>query len=83
MEATVTANDLRHRFPEMVRRVQQGETLIATSRSRPVFRIVPMQQAVSDVAWLDRVHAVMGPAPSMYQINRIVHQVRREKNRFQ
>ncbi len=77
MEATMTASDMRHRFAEIVRRVQRGETLIVQSRSRPVFCIVPMQQAAGDVAWLDQVHAAEGVVPSMEQVSRIVHQVRR------
>ena len=40
MEATVTASDFRQKFPEIVKQVSSGKTLIAISHSKPVFRTV-------------------------------------------
>jgi|GEM_PF-2747922 len=81
MENTITATDVRYRFPELVKRVQQGESFIAIAHSRPIFRIVPLEQpgqlpAASD--WLARVEASPARAtPSLKEINALVHSIRR------
>jgi len=80
MDNTVTASDVRHQFPKIVERVQRGESLVAISHSRPVFRIVPLDEASGPVDWLKRMHAAPSRrTPSLEEINEIVHRIRRGK----
>jgi prevent-host-death family protein len=46
MDRTITARDLRIDLPRIVKRVQKGERFTVVYRSRPAFRLVP----VDDVA---------------------------------
>jgi len=77
MNNTITASEVRHQFPRIVKRVQRGETLVAISRSRPVFQIVPLDYQSMGTDWLGRVTASGGDAPSMKEIASIVHRIRR------
>src|SRR3989304_8807589 len=43
MDQTINAKDLRASVPETVRRVRRGERFTVLYRSRPAFRIVPVQ----------------------------------------
>ena len=43
MDQTINARELRARLPEPVRRVRRGERFTVLYRSRPAFRIVPVQ----------------------------------------
>ncbi len=45
MDQTINAKELRARLPEPVRRVRRGERFTVLYRSRPAFRIVPVQGA--------------------------------------
>jgi prevent-host-death family protein len=42
MDTTINAKELRASLPDMVRRVQRGESFTVLYRSRPAFRIVPI-----------------------------------------
>lgn len=42
MDTTINAKELRASLPDMVRRVQRGESFTVLYRSRPAFRIVPV-----------------------------------------
>ena len=44
MERTINAKELRASLPETVRRVRRGERFTVLYRSRPAFRIVPIEQ---------------------------------------
>ena len=43
METTINAKQLRASLPETVRRVRRGERFTVLYRSRPAFRIVPVE----------------------------------------
>jgi prevent-host-death family protein len=43
---TINAKDLRATLPSVVRRVRRGERITVLYRSRPAFRIVPVDDAV-------------------------------------
>ena len=76
MEPTVTASDFRNKFPELVKQINRGESLVAILRSRPVFRVVPLTAAASPADWL--VKLKKSPdynEPSMEEINKIVHKI--------
>lgn len=45
MERTINAKELRASLPETVARVRRGERLTVLYRSRPAFRIVPVEDA--------------------------------------
>ena len=82
VEATVTASDFRRKFPEIVERIQAGESLVAISRSRPVFRVVPLQAETQPSDWLAKLRrAPSRGEPSMEEINGIVHKLRLAKFR--
>lgn len=78
MQATVTASDFRRRFPEIVKRVQQGETLIAISNSRPVFKVIPIESGKESEDWLMKLkQAPASAAPTNDDINEIIHGIRK------
>ena len=80
MEATVTASDFRKKFPEIVERVSRGESLVAISRSRPVFRVVPLKTESSPTDWLTKLRQSPHQAgPSMDEISKIVHGIRKKR----
>lgn len=84
MATPITATEVRHRFPEIVRRVAQGESFVAIARSRPVFRIVPLaaEELGERSDWLGRVKEAGGSrAPSMKALNEMVHRLRRRRRR--
>ncbi len=47
MRNTINAKDLRATLPSVVRRVRRGERITVLYRSRPAFRIVPVDDAVT------------------------------------
>lgn len=78
METTVTASDFRNKFPQIVQQVKNGETLIAILRSRPVFKVVPLSTSEKKENWLSKIReAGEADAPSMEEINKIVHNIRK------
>lgn len=46
MERTINAKQLRASLPETVRRVRRGERFTVLYRSRPAFRIVPVEEGL-------------------------------------
>jgi len=50
MERTINANQLRASLREIVRRVRRGERFTVLYRSRPAFRIVPVQEMLVETA---------------------------------
>jgi prevent-host-death family protein len=44
MERTINAKELRAQLPKIVRSVQRGEQFTVLYRSRPAFRIVPVNE---------------------------------------
>lgn len=44
MDQTINAKQLRASLPETVRRVRRGERFTVLYRSRPAFRIVPVEE---------------------------------------
>jgi prevent-host-death family protein len=48
MDQTINAKELRASLPETVRRVRRGERFTVLYRSRPAFRIVPVQGGADD-----------------------------------
>lgn len=44
MATTINAKDLRASLPEVVRRVRRGDRFTVIYRSRPAFRIVPVDE---------------------------------------
>lgn len=78
MYATVTASDFRRSFPEIVKRVQQGESLIAISNSRPVFKVIPLESETESEGWLAKLNqAPVSKTPSIDDINEIIHDIRK------
>lgn len=45
MSITINAKDLRASLPEVVKRVRRGDRFTVVYRSRPAFRIVPVDDA--------------------------------------
>lgn len=45
MSITINAKDLRASLPDVVERVRKGERFTVLYRSRPAFRIVPIDEA--------------------------------------
>ena len=83
MEATVTASDFRNKFPEIVKQVKNGESLVAILRSRPVFRIIPLtSENSSQVNWLSKLQKTTDyNEPSMEEINSLVHKLRKKSKK--
>jgi len=50
MEKTINAKQLRASLPDTVRRVRRGERFTVLYRSRPAFRIVPIEGGTSESA---------------------------------
>ncbi len=50
MERTINAKQLRASLPETVRRVRRGERFTVLYRSRPAFRIVPVEEGPDETA---------------------------------
>lgn len=50
MDHTINAKQLRASLPDTVRRVRRGERFTVLYRSRPAFRIVPVDQGLTDTA---------------------------------
>ena len=50
MERTINAKQLRASLPETVRRVRRGERFTVLYRSRPAFRIVPVEDGLAQAA---------------------------------
>lgn len=50
MERTINATQLRASLPETVRRVRRGERFTVLYRSRPAFRIVPVEEGLVETA---------------------------------
>jgi prevent-host-death family protein len=53
MDRIINAKDLRASLPEIVRRVRRGERFTVLYRSRPAFRMVPVDEAVTAAGPLD------------------------------
>lgn len=47
MERTINAKELRASLPETVARVRRGERFTVIYRSRPAFRIVPVEEGLA------------------------------------
>jgi prevent-host-death family protein len=43
MDRSINAKQLRASLPQIVRRVQKGERFLVLYRSRPAFRVVPVE----------------------------------------
>lgn len=56
MERTINAKELRAQLPNIVRSVQRGEQFTVLYRSRPAFRIVPVNEE-------DQVNVPLGKDP--------------------
>lgn len=50
MDKTINAKQLRASLPETVRRVRRGERFTVIYRSRPAFRIVPIDEGTAATA---------------------------------
>jgi prevent-host-death family protein len=50
MDHTINAKQLRASLPDTVRRVRRGERFTVLYRSRPAFRIVPVEQGDMNTA---------------------------------
>jgi len=50
MDKTINAKQLRASLPETVRRVRRGERFTVLYRSRPAFRIVPVEEGLVEAA---------------------------------
>lgn len=50
MDRTINAKQLRASLPETVRRVRRGERFTVLYRSRPAFRIVPVEEGLGAAA---------------------------------
>ncbi len=63
MEKTINAKQLRASLPETVRRVRRGERFTVLYRSRPAFRIVPIEdEAGADLPPLESDPIYRAPA---------------------
>jgi prevent-host-death family protein len=49
MDRTITAKDLRASLPRVVERVRRGEHITVIYRSRPAFRLVPIEPTDASV----------------------------------
>ena len=54
MDRSINAKQLRASLPDIVRRVQKGERFLVLYRSRPAFRVVPVEpEDIGDAVPLD------------------------------
>jgi antitoxin (DNA-binding transcriptional repressor) of toxin-antitoxin stability system len=75
MARYVGAKEFRERFPNMVEDLKQAGEIVVLKRSKPLFKVVPFEQAPSDL--LDRASAVDdNTRPDLQEISRIVHELR-------
>ncbi len=54
MAKTINTKELRAKLPQLVERVRRGERFLVLYRSRPAFRLVPVDAAEADASDLDR-----------------------------
>ncbi|MBI5477567.1 MAG: type II toxin-antitoxin system prevent-host-death family antitoxin [Deltaproteobacteria bacterium] len=62
MDRIINAKDLRASLPEIVRRVRRGERFTVLYRSRPAFRMVPVDEAGAAPGPLDADPLFRAPA---------------------
>lgn len=62
MDRTINAKKLRASLPETVRRVRRGERFTVLYRSRPAFRIVPVEEGLAAAAPLEEDPLYRAPA---------------------
>lgn len=62
MDRTINAKQLRASLPETVRRVRRGERFTVLYRSRPAFRIVPVEDGPAAAAPLAEDPVYRAPA---------------------
>jgi antitoxin (DNA-binding transcriptional repressor) of toxin-antitoxin stability system len=53
MEKTINAKELRASLPELVVRLRRGERFLVLYRSRPAFRLVPVDASEAELAPLE------------------------------
>ena len=76
MEEMVTARDFRLKFREICTKILQGKSLIVVRRSRPIFRVEPIEESPSDL--LNRTSSDPEQGPPMEEIADMVHAIRRK-----
>jgi antitoxin (DNA-binding transcriptional repressor) of toxin-antitoxin stability system len=75
MARYVGAKEFRERFSNMVKDLKQAREIVVLKTSKPLFKVVPFEQAPSDL--LDRASAVDdNTRPDLQEISRIVHELR-------
>jgi prevent-host-death family protein len=62
MSATINAKELRASLPSVVARVRKGARYLVIYRSRPAFRIVPVDDVEPPVSPLDEDSLYAAPA---------------------
>ncbi|MGQ0652549.1 MAG: type II toxin-antitoxin system Phd/YefM family antitoxin [Betaproteobacteria bacterium] len=70
MDRTINAKQLRASLPETVERVRRGERFTVLYRSRPAFRIVPVEQHGQELPPLETDPAYRAPAVGRSQDGR-------------
>lgn len=62
MSITINAKELRALLPEVVKRVRRGDRFTVIYRSRPAFRIVPVDDAETSDALVEKDSLYQAPA---------------------
>ena len=62
MDHTINAKQLRASLPKIVGRIRRGERFTVLYRSRPAFRLVPIEDSAVDLGPLEDDPLYRGPA---------------------
>ncbi len=84
MAQYISAKEFRTNFTELVEQIKKGLTLIVVKRSRPVFKVLPIDSRDELGESKDLLREVsINPerAPSLTKINSIIHALRKKKRK--
>ena len=76
MAKYLSAKEFRQQLPRIAEHLEQWREIVVVKRSKPLFKVVAFAENSSDL--LNRAAAVADSTqPSLEEISRIVHQLRR------
>ncbi len=75
MPMYITAKEFRQRFSELAEDLKKVREIIVLKRSRPLFKIVPLEDTPQDL--LEKASTEQdNTQPDLQEISKIVHQLR-------
>ena len=78
MTQYMSAKEIRQRFSEITEDLKKFGEIVVLKRSKPLFKIVPLEEDPSDVLNHSSTAQDSGQ-PDLQEISRIVHELRRIK----